>query len=219
MVWSTWSYIYIYEYIYICVYLFIFPVGGVVVVAVGYTRACIHLWPVWSGHTCIFICSYKYFTWSDTRPSACLIWERRPTARSSVDREITGAKCWTLILVSLLEHTPLWHPHTFRKGGHDRGGGMMEPSSKDHFFKWSLLPRITPDWLSTTRTDSYDSYYSMTLYILYNIYNIYIYIYIYIHTYISQCLVKHILAMFAKLFGSCFSNGGGRFFNGIYIYI
>ena len=63
---------YIYEYIYICVYL-IFPVGGVVVVAVGYTRACIHLWPVWSGHTCIFICSYKYFTWSDTRPSACLI--------------------------------------------------------------------------------------------------------------------------------------------------
>ena len=27
------------------------PVGGVVVVAVGYTRACMHLWPVWSGHT------------------------------------------------------------------------------------------------------------------------------------------------------------------------
>ena len=39
-------YIYIYEYIYICVYLIFFPVGGVVVVAVGYTRACIHLWPV-----------------------------------------------------------------------------------------------------------------------------------------------------------------------------
>ena len=146
MVWSTWSYIYIYEYIYICVYLFIFPVGGVVVVAVGYTRACIHLWPVWSGHTCIFICSYKYLTWSDTRPSACLIWERRPTARSSVDREITGAKCWTLILVSLLEHTPLWHPHTFRKGWHDRGGAW-----------WNLLPRITSSkdhsWLT-----QYDSY-------------------------------------------------------------
>ena len=30
----------------------VFPVGGVLVVAVGYTRACIHLWTVWSGHTC-----------------------------------------------------------------------------------------------------------------------------------------------------------------------
>ena len=50
-----------------CIFIF-FPVGGVVVVAVGYTRACIHLWPVWSGHTCAI--PNPWTSWHERRARA-----------------------------------------------------------------------------------------------------------------------------------------------------
>ena len=50
-----------------CIFNF-FPVGGVVVVAVGYTRACIHLWPVWSGHTCAI--PNPWTSWHECRARA-----------------------------------------------------------------------------------------------------------------------------------------------------